>query len=61
MLLNEYSTLKLCDFGLSRKLNDLDGSQPKDVDVGVEEQKAKSGTPYYMAPELFTDEGVHSF
>jgi len=61
VLLNEYSTLKLCDFGLSRKLVDLDQGAAKELDVEGEEPKAKSGTPYYMAPELFTDEGVHSF
>lgn len=62
MLLNEYSTLKLCDFGLSRKLADLENSQQQDVDAdGDEGSKAKHGTPYYMAPELFTDSGVHSF
>jgi len=49
VLLNEYSTLKLCDFGLSRKLVDLDSAAPKVDDEG-EEPKAKSGTPYYMAP-----------
>jgi serine/threonine-protein kinase ULK4 len=61
VLLNEYSTLKLCDFGLARKLVDLDSSQTKDESDLVDEPKAKSGTPYYMAPELFTDDGVHSF
>jgi len=61
VLLNEYSTLKLCDFGLSRKLVDLDSTTPKEADLDIDEPKAKSGTPYYMAPELFTDEGVHSF
>jgi serine/threonine-protein kinase ULK4 len=60
VLLNEYSTLKLCDFGLSRKLVDLDSKEAK-IDEDGEETKSKSGTPYYMAPELFTDEGVHSF
>ena len=59
VLLNEYSTLKLCDFGLSRKLQDLTGAKT-DEEPG-DEPKAKSGTPYYMAPELFTDDGVHSF
>ena len=58
VLLNEYSTLKLCDFGLARKLQDL--ASKKEEEDG-EEPKAKSGTPYYMAPELFSDEGVHSF
>lgn len=61
VLLNEYSTLKLCDFGLSRKLVDLDGNNPKEAEQDGDEPKAKSGTPYYMAPELFTDDGVHSF
>lgn len=58
VLLNEYSTLKLCDFGLARKLVDLAGAQNKQDEDNT---KAKSGTPYYMAPELFADEGVHSF
>lgn len=61
VLLNEYSTLKLCDFGLSRKLVDLDSNSTVDTEVDGDEPKAKSGTPYYMAPELFSDEGVHSF
>ena len=45
--MNEYNTLKLCDFGLSKKLNDLTKV------VEGDESKPKSGTPYYMAPELF--------
>ena len=53
--MNEYNTLKLCDFGLSKKLTDL---VKKDEDG---ENKPKSGTPYYMAPELFSDDGVYSF
>lgn len=56
VLLNEYSTLKLCDFGLSQKLVDM---------VHGEDQAADSidrqGTPYYMAPELFDQGGVFSF
>ena len=60
VLLNEYSTLKLCDFGLARKLVYLDSNQKDEADQ-IDEPKAKSGTPYYMAPELFADEGVHSF
>tara|TARA_B110000305_G_C18907478_1_gene389161 strand:- start:151 stop:405 length:255 start_codon:yes stop_codon:yes gene_type:complete len=53
--MNEYNTLKLCDFGLSKKLNDLTKV------VEGDESKPKSGTPYYMAPELFSDDGVYSF
>jgi serine/threonine-protein kinase ULK4 len=51
--MNEYNTLKLCDFGLSKKLSDLEKDDP--------ENNAKSGTPYYMAPELFSDDGIFSF
>ena len=57
MLVNEYNILKLCDFGLSKKLTDL---TKKNEETG-EENKPKSGTPYYMAPELFSDDGVYSF
>ena len=42
------------------KLVDLDSNQKDEADQ-IDEPKAKSGTPYYMAPELFADEGVHSF
>jgi len=56
VLMNEYNTLKLCDFGLSKKLNDLNK-----VSADGDESKPKSGTPYYMAPELFSDDGVYSF
>lgn len=55
VLMNEYNTLKLCDFGLSKKLSDLTKQTEGD------ESKPKSGTPYYMAPELFSDDGVYSF
>lgn len=55
MLLNEYSNLKLCDFGLAKKIVDLINTSD------AENNKPKSGTPYYMAPELFQDDGVYSF
>ncbi len=45
--------LKLCDFGVARKISDI-----------VEEsgnKKNTQGTPSYMAPELFSDDGVYSF
>ena len=46
--------LKLYDFGLAKKIDDL-------IQSDNESQKPKSGTPYYMAPELFQDGGVYSF
>ena len=64
VLLNEYSTLKLCDFGLARKLSDLankNGAASDNTTAEGDGPKRKNGTPYYMAPELFNDEGVYSF
>ena len=52
--MNEYSTLKLCDFGLAKKLVDL-------IQADTDPNKQKTGAPYYMAPELFSDDGVYSF
>ena len=54
ILLNEYSNLKLCDFGLAKKIEEFATGE---ADSG----KAKTGTPYYMAPELFSDGGVYSY
>ncbi|CAH8381426.1 unnamed protein product [Eruca vesicaria subsp. sativa] len=51
ILLDENGHIKLCDFGLARKLDDI----AKSPSMG------KRGTPYYMAPELYEDGGVHSF
>jgi len=54
VLLNEYSNLKLCDFGLAKKIVDLvQGSSGGSTAAEAESNKPKSGTPYYMAPELF--------
>lgn len=52
ILFTEYGLLKLCDFGLATKVIDL---------VVDKENNSKKGTPCYMAPELFQDDGVHSF
>jgi serine/threonine protein kinase len=57
--MNEYNTLKLCDFGLSKKLTDLTNKEKKEETD--DPSKPKSGTPYYMAPELFSEDGVYSF
>lgn len=62
ILINEYNTLKFCDFGLARKLSDLAAAATGKGEDSLEmKADKKSGTPYYMAPELFADEGVHSF
>jgi serine/threonine-protein kinase ULK4 len=62
ILINEYNTLKFCDFGLARKLSDLASAATGKGEDSLElKADKKSGTPYYMAPELFADEGVHSF
>lgn len=53
VLLNEYSKLKLADFGFSRKTTDFINTS-KDA-------LGKQGSPYYMAPELFLEGGVYSF
>ena len=52
MLVDEYGVLKLSDFGMARKLVDL---------IASESEGSKKGTPYYMAPELFQDQGIYSF
>jgi serine/threonine-protein kinase ULK4 len=54
VLLNEFGVLKLCDLGLAR---------PIAADRAALQQQAatKRGTPYYMAPELFHRDGLHSF
>lgn len=59
VLINEFSQLKLADFGLSKKISDL----VADAAANTSEQKKveKTGSVYYMAPELFKDDGVLSF
>ena len=53
VLVNEYNTVKLSDFGLARKTTDYQ------TNVGY--PLGKTGTPFYMAPELFEDNPVYSF
>lgn len=48
VLINEYGTLKLCDFGLAKKIVDLLNNRE-----GENNQGPSTGTPFYMAPELF--------
>ncbi|KAL3692536.1 hypothetical protein R1sor_006187 [Riccia sorocarpa] len=55
ILLDENGRLKLCDFGLARRLGDISKNSVQQL------PQAKRGTPCYMAPELFQDGGVHSF
>ncbi|CAL5347073.1 unnamed protein product [Camellia sinensis] len=55
ILLDENGRTKLCDFGLSRKLSDISKTPSSLL------PQAKRGTPFYMAPELFQDGGVHSY
>jgi len=53
ILLNEYSKLKLSDFGFSRKTTDYMNL--------TWDSTGKQGSPYYMAPEVFLDGGIYSF
>ena len=52
ILLDEDGTLKFSDFGLSQLLGDIGTATA---------EQSKRGTPCYMAPELFRDDGYHSF
>ena len=53
IILNEYSSLKICDFAVAQKIIDMVQN--------IEENQNKKGAPNYMAPELFEKEGVYSF
>uniref|UniRef100_J3KYF6 Protein kinase domain-containing protein n=1 Tax=Oryza brachyantha TaxID=4533 RepID=J3KYF6_ORYBR len=55
VLLDESGCMKLCDFGLARRLKDIEKTDPGDV------PQPMRGTPCYMAPELFREGGVHSY
>jgi serine/threonine-protein kinase ULK4 len=55
MLLDEEGRIKVCGFGLSRKITAVATAN------GTPAQLSRRGTPCYMAPEMFTPEGVHSF
>ncbi|KAG8052355.1 hypothetical protein GUJ93_ZPchr0001g29544 [Zizania palustris] len=58
VLLDEFGCMKLCDFGLARRLKDIEMTDPGDV------PQPMRGTPCYMAPELFREGGVggvHSY
>lgn len=61
ILLDESGRLKLCDFGLARRLQDVTraasaaGSHSGAVDAAEQALLAKRGTPCYMSPELFIE------
>lgn len=53
LLLNEYGTLKLCNFRLARRVPTASNASKA--------SQLKRGSPCYMAPELYHQEGVHSY
>ena len=71
VLIDEDGRLKLCGFGLARRVGDIevpivdgdgDGTDTTETrKIGTTASLAKRGTPCYMAPELFRTDGVHSY
>eukprot|EP00761_Pharyngomonas_kirbyi_P000355 gb/GECH01000355.1/.p1 GENE.gb/GECH01000355.1/~~gb/GECH01000355.1/.p1 ORF type:complete len:1235 (+),score=314.16 gb/GECH01000355.1/:1-3705(+) len=53
ILIDGCGLLKFSGFGLSQRLSDLSKSNNS--------TQPKRGVPHYMAPELFDEDGVHSF
>jgi serine/threonine-protein kinase ULK4 len=65
IMINEYCHLKLCDFSLAKKVSDLSNynntAEERTSAATHASSKNKAGTPFYMAPELFQDNGVYSY
>lgn len=65
--MNEYNNLKFSDFGLAKRIEDLSNitvktdAEQRTANHQNASGKNKAGTPYYMAPELFQDDGVYSY
>jgi serine/threonine-protein kinase ULK4 len=54
VLFNEAGKVKLSGFSVSQRLGDLEAA------LLANQQVARRGSPFYMAPELFTETGFHS-
>ncbi|KAI9922031.1 hypothetical protein PsorP6_001909 [Peronosclerospora sorghi] len=52
VLIDEFGSLKLSDFGLARRIPERDAAPSRPL---------APGSPHYMAPELFQQPAVHSF
>ncbi|KAK1932017.1 Serine/threonine-protein kinase RUNKEL [Phytophthora citrophthora] len=52
ILIDEFGSLKLADFGLARRIPTSDAAP---------ERPLAPGSPHYMAPELFQQPAIHSF